>query len=412
MDSQLGFRMQNTLWAAFRLEGVAQYLLSQLEVGARQDEISAKFCQVVIERLKEQGLSDCLVLDNATYVACGRDIEQVSRAQDALRVGLTGLPLSGGVSRLILPVHAAYLTHPADQGIPQLQLLAALPRVVNPTSLPINAADHYASAVTAQMEESAICDELRRAKVGGRFYQLFQPIVDLRSGKVVAVEALMRIQDCPFGPNKFIPVAETTGFIDIVGEQSLVLASLFWQDCHSKGIPLTVAVNVSALQLRTHVFGRCLAGLERLFAALGILEAFKQGFELEITESQELALPDYTEVLAYIDRGYKLVLDDFGTNSASLQQWMPLPPGKVKIDRRILLQGEAHPLKFGLLAQLAKGNGSELVVEGIETEAQLKLARESGADFGQGFLLGKPMEAEQVVALASKTFDMDTLTWN
>lgn len=404
--------MQSTLWAVFRLEGVAQYLLSRLEVGAVQSEISTLFRQVVAQRLAQCGLEGCHAIDDATYLVQGTHLSQVELAQDALRLGLEGLPLGSEMRRLILPVHAAYIEHPSDREAPQLQLLAALPRLVNPVSHPINAADRYAEAVKRQLEESAICEELRRATHDGRFYQLYQPIVDLTTGKLTAVEALMRIHDSPFGPSQFIPVAETTGYIDVIGEQSLVMASMFWQACREKQVSLKVAVNVSALQLRNHVFGRCLKGLELLFSTQGLLDDFKNGIELEITESQELGLSDYSAVLSYTQRGYKLALDDFGSSSASLQQWMPLPPGKVKIDRRLLLQGEAHPLKFRLLTQLAKGNGSTLVVEGLESAAQLQLARGSGADFGQGFLLGEPMPAERVLDLANKTFDMDTLTWN
>jgi diguanylate cyclase (GGDEF)-like protein/PAS domain S-box-containing protein len=242
---------------------------------------------------------------------------------------------------------------------------------------------------------------LYRALERGELHLRYQPQVDLRSGRVTAAEALLRWEHPKLGavaPDRFIPVAEETGLIVPIGAWVLAEACRQAAAWGSAGAALRVAVNVSALQFHRDDFADTVASALR---AAG-LEA--ERLELELTESTVVREVERTsrQMQRLRDLGVRLTVDDFGTGYSSLRYLQRLPIGALKIDRSFAPNPEEACGERVLLAQaiiaLAHGLRLEVVAEGIETEEQLALLRRFECDSAQGFVLGHPMDGEQLLA--------------
>jgi diguanylate cyclase (GGDEF)-like protein len=241
-------------------------------------------------------------------------------------------------------------------------------------------------------EELSVEETLHRALETGGLYLDYQPIVRLTDGATIAVEALMRcrVDGHVMAPGRFIPVAEKTGLISHLGDWSLVTAAGFVGELGARGAGLTVAVNVSRVQLQSAGFARALHGV---IAYTGVDPA---RLELEITESLFM---DGSEVVQRnlreaMEAGFPLALDDFGTGYSSLACLKDLPAGKIKLDRAFVVDLPADTRSFGVaraVAQLAGDLGISVVAEGVETEAQLNALREAGVTAVQGYYIARPM---------------------
>jgi EAL domain-containing protein (putative c-di-GMP-specific phosphodiesterase class I) len=243
--------------------------------------------------------------------------------------------------------------------------------------------------------------DLRRAIDRDELRLHYQPLIDLRTDRVVGTEALVRWQHPARGlvpPLAFVPLAEETGLILPIGRWVLETACaqlLAWQREQADGAPIVMSVNLSARQFSQ-------AGLVDEVAALLATSGLPpRTLELEITESVVL---DETEagiarLHALRELGVRLVLDDFGTGYSSLSYLRRLPLDAIKIDRSFVMglgTGEADdrssdlPIVQAVIA-LAHALGIEVVAEGIETPEQLRLLRTLGCDRGQGFLFARPL---------------------
>jgi EAL domain-containing protein (putative c-di-GMP-specific phosphodiesterase class I) len=202
------------------------------------------------------------------------------------------------------------------------------------------------------------------------------------------------------GPGAFLPLAEQTGLMRPLTLRVLddALAQCArWRD---EGVPLTVAVNLGAPNLLDlGLPGDVLALLEKWDVDPGMLQ-------LEITET--IVAADPVRVIEIMNKlgelGISLSLDDFGTGSSSLAYLRELPVQELKIDKSFILgmddDAEAATI-VQTIVELAHNLGLEAVAEGIETEAAYRLLVESGCDYGQGFLMGRPMPAAELAVLAT-----------
>jgi diguanylate cyclase (GGDEF)-like protein/PAS domain S-box-containing protein len=238
---------------------------------------------------------------------------------------------------------------------------------------------------------------LRRAVRDEEFVVHFQPEVELESGRIVGMEALVRWQQ-PSGelvaPGEFLPVAEETGLIVPIGEAVLEVAcreASTWHDAAPELAP-RLWVNLSARQLAAPNLVKVLAqAIERWLphpSCLGI----------EITESD--LVPDDAGVRATISElhelGVQIAIDDFGTGYASLAYLWRFPADVVKIDRSFVQRlGEERDATviIASIVQLAHSLGKQTVAEGVETPEQLTRVRRLGCDIAQGYLLGRPCPA-------------------
>jgi diguanylate cyclase (GGDEF)-like protein len=256
--------------------------------------------------------------------------------------------------------------------------------------------ERYHPELLARADATAeLAADLRTAVARGEIELRFQPILDLESGRVHAVEALARWRHPRRGllaPRDFIELAEQTGTIDelgdfVVDQACRVAAS--WPEID--GERPAVSVNVSAEQLSSEGFA------DRVTAALARHGLPPSRLVLEVTESSALAADPETlgALVALRELGVSLALDDFGTGYSSLSYLAELQVDLLKLDRHFLAgidESAAQARLVGAVIQLARTLGVPVIAEGIERPAQLERLLELGGSLGQGFLLGRPME--------------------
>ena len=249
--------------------------------------------------------------------------------------------------------------------------------------------------------------DLRKALERRELFVQYQPKVDLRTGQMAGMEALVRWQHPDRGmisPADFIPVAEETGLIVPLGEwvlQEACRQSRAWQD---QGLPpQRVAVNISGRQFR---HPNLVDVVDRILEQTDLAP---QWLELEITESTAMEDLD-RNIMTLTDlkiRGISLSIDDFGTGHSSLAYLKMFPITALKIDRAFVRDAitdkEDSAIASSILA-LAHNLNLAVVAEGIETKEQLEFLRMRGCQFGQGFLFSRPINASECAVLQSKPF--------
>ncbi len=254
------------------------------------------------------------------------------------------------------------------------------------------------------MQQLAVEQDLRRALRADELFAVFQPVVDLATGRLEAVEALVRWRHPEQGvvpPARFIGVAEESGLIDAIGQ--VVLRSACAQFARWRGelgalAPARLAVNLSRAQLQQPGLADTVRGV---LAEFGMAPAELQ---FEVTES--LAAQDERVQAALRElkaMGVALALDDFGTGYSSLACLHLLPVDTVKIDRSFVAHAENveyHRVLIEATIRVAQTLGMSTVAEGIETEGQAELMRRLRCDRGQGYLFARPLPADELVAWA------------
>jgi diguanylate cyclase (GGDEF)-like protein len=248
---------------------------------------------------------------------------------------------------------------------------------------------------------------LRRALVQGELKLHYQPIFRVSDARIMGVEALIRWQK-PTGelvlPGEFLPVAEQTGLIEELGDfvlSALCAQAVAWR---TAGLHPQLGLNVSPRQLRR-------PGLAAHFHA----EVMRHGldpaqFVLELTESSwtleaDRMGPVLQQLRAF---GFVLALDDFGAGYSTLSRLLRLPIDVIKIDRSFLapIPDDAHAAAIvTAILQLADACGCDVVAEGVETEDQLQFLMTRGCSLCQGYLLSRPVPAEQVTCLLQEKLD-------
>lgn len=245
----------------------------------------------------------------------------------------------------------------------------------------------------------ALEGDLRRALDNGDLCLNFQPQVDVRSRRVVGVEALLRWNHPEQGmisPARFIPVAEDTGLILPIGDwviQEAIRQSRAWKD---EGLPpITVAINISAVQFQQSSLVRRVGDA---IAGSGIDPAH---IELELTES--MLMQNANEAVRTLHElsglGTKLAIDDFGTGYSSLSYLKQFPVDRLKLDQSFVRQmttNSSDAVIARATINLGHSLGLEVIAEGVETEEQYAYLLAEGCDIVQGFLFGKPMAPDRV----------------
>jgi diguanylate cyclase len=252
----------------------------------------------------------------------------------------------------------------------------------------------------------ALEHRLRGALENHRYLLYYQPKINIATGRMEGVEALLRWDDPERGivaPAEFLPILESTGMIGAVGEWALQQAA---DDCRRWKAadlhPVHIAVNCSPLQLRRRGF------VEQVFAAIDGWAGAGWGLDLEITESL-LIDPDSSEVLrlrALRNAGVRVAIDDFGTGYSSLSRLSDLPVDTLKIDRSFIsgLPGDRGSARLvPTVINLARAFDLTTVAEGVETRAQFNFLERAGCVQSQGYLHAQPMPAAALEALLFRT---------
>src|ERR1043166_8856571 len=252
--------------------------------------------------------------------------------------------------------------------------------------------------VKAQARRSLELD-LRHAVTTGAFEVYYQPLINLKTGKISTCEALLRWQHPERGmisPVEFIPIAEEMGLIVDIGNWVLRRACL---DCAQWPGDVRVAVNLSPIQFRR---GNVMRAITEALSAAQLTTA---RLEIEITESVLLQDTEATRALLLQLRefGVRISLDDFGTGYSSLSYLHLFPLHKVKIDRSFLSDVGANKRSLPLLrnvARLITELGMSVTMEGVETKEQLDLIMsETSVDEAQGYLFSRPVPMREGVKL-------------
>jgi diguanylate cyclase (GGDEF)-like protein len=251
-------------------------------------------------------------------------------------------------------------------------------------------------------ERLALQDAMRDGIGRSEFYLVYQPQVDIQSGRIFAVEALVRWKHPVRGviaPNEFITLAEETGLIVPLGDWVLNEAcrqNKAWQDA---GLPpVSVCVNVSARQFQDKKW------TSHVTSALEESGLDARYLELELTES--LVMRDVDQAIVTMKElqalGVHFAIDDFGTGYSSLSALKSLPVSRLKIDQSFVLNlatDEDDRTIAAVVISLGQRLNLKVIAEGVETNEQLGFLRDSHCDEFQGYLFSRPVEAAAIAAL-------------
>ncbi len=239
--------------------------------------------------------------------------------------------------------------------------------------------------------------EIYHAYQHEQFELYYQPQINLITQKIVGVEALIRWIHPTKGmisPDQFIPVTEETRQINKIGEWVLNKACADGKLLHDKGLQITIAVNVSPVQLHYGNF------YEKVANALKRSGLEPQYLELEITESTFQVSDNNIDVFNQLRKlGVQLAIDDFGTGYSNLASLNQLPVDILKIDREFIKDiPEDHAIAAltGSIIGMAKIRQLKIIAEGIETIEQIQYLQGVNCDIAQGFFIGRPMEFSQI----------------
>jgi EAL domain-containing protein (putative c-di-GMP-specific phosphodiesterase class I) len=249
-------------------------------------------------------------------------------------------------------------------------------------------------------ERLVLLGELRQAITNDELVLHYQPVIDIASGQVTGVEALVRWAHPAhglLGPDAFIPLAELT---ELIGPLTLWVLDHALEQCRrwkDAGLDLRVAVNLSARNLHQSELP---AMIERLMATWGLSPEW---LSLEITESAVMADP--VGAMAVLDQlqamGIALAIDDFGTGYSSLAYLSQLPVASLKIDKSFVIKmdnSDNDSVIVRSTIDLGRSLGLQVIAEGVETEAAWRQLATLGCDLAQGYLFSRPIPADELSA--------------
>jgi polar amino acid transport system substrate-binding protein len=295
--------------------------------------------------------------------------------------------------------------YPNDADDPETLVRAANAAMKHAKQLGGNSYQYFEKQMNSRIRKLVDMESsLFRALEKNEFVMYYQPQVDVKSGKIVGAEALIRWLRPEHGiiaPNEFIPILEETGLIEQVGEWILHNVSEQSDRWRSDGLPpLRMSINLSLRQVQDDAI---LKSVEKLLSKSQTTDR-AQSIELEITES--VMMKDANKAIMLLlelnKMGFNLAIDDFGTGYASLNYLTRFPVHSLKIDlsfvQRIETSDKDAAIVKAIIA-MAHGLGLRVTAEGVETQQQLNFLSECECDEIQGYLFSKPLPAREFEAL-------------
>jgi diguanylate cyclase (GGDEF)-like protein/PAS domain S-box-containing protein len=347
--------------------GGDEFVILLVDLPAKPDEISATLGRI------RTAIAEPVAIDGrALYVTCS--------------MGVATFPNDGSDPEALLMNADAAMYKAKDAGRDNVQF--------------------YTAAMNTRIHEKlALQQEMRDGLARSEFVLHYQPQVDLRTGRVFAVEALVRWQHPTLGllsPLKFIPLAEETGLIVPLGDWVLNEAcrhNKAWQDA---GLPhINISVNVSARQFREKSL------IDRVINAAHESGMAARYLELEITEG--LIMQDVDQAVATMKElqrlGVKLAIDDFGTGYSSLNALKTFPVARLKIDKSFinnLASDDSDKAVAAAVISLGQKLNLRVIAEGVETIEQVAILRDNNCDECQGYYFSKPVSFEAIADLLKK----------
>jgi diguanylate cyclase (GGDEF)-like protein len=289
---------------------------------------------------------------------------------------------------------ALYPDHGSDVGV----LLQRADVAMYVAKVKKSGCEVYATEIDSYSPERLVLlGELRQAIANDELVLHYQPVVDMSTGRVTGAEALVRWAHPTHGlmqPDEFIPLAESTELIGPLTSWVLDHALSQCRDWQESGLDLTVAVNLSARNLHHADFPNQVAHLLTKWTVPA------SRLELEITESAVMADPTRAmTVLSQLEAlGISLAIDDFGTGYSSLSYLSRLPVANIKIDKSFVMNMVKNANDAVIVhstIDLGRNLGLRVIAEGVETEEAWRKLADLGCDLGQGYLLRRPVPADQ-----------------
>ena len=260
---------------------------------------------------------------------------------------------------------------------------------------------YHQKLATSPLERLQLEKSMRKAIVNHEFSVDYQPKLNLLTGIIDSVEALVRWMHPQKGvidPEEFIPLAEETGLISAIGEQVLNKACMEAATWRERGFgDISVSVNLSSHQIRRDDL------YEVVQNALITSSLPAEYLELELTES--MLMEDISHAQDFLNQlrslGVRLALDDFGTGYSSLSYLKRLPIDTLKIDRSFVNEardGETSPIVEAIMA-MSESLRLSVVAEGVETKEQLEYLKGLGCDYAQGFIISRALPSSEILPL-------------
>ena len=271
---------------------------------------------------------------------------------------------------------------------------------------------HHFAFYDAQMTEDAsrrmeLETELRKALQNREFKLVYQPKVSVESERITGVEALIRWIHPERGfipPDEFIETAERIGLINDIGVWVMDTACRQLNQWKAAGLQLEMAINVSSSHFSSAGF------VERVEQARQKFDIQPGELEIEITESVSRDPEQHIRVCKQLHKnGIKVAIDDFGTGYSSLSVLKQLKVNTLKVDRAFiqnLPSDESSALMVRAIVAMAVGLGFDVVAEGVETREQAQFLQQLGPLYIQGYYFSRPVEADQIPALAKNNFNI------
>jgi diguanylate cyclase (GGDEF)-like protein len=341
-------------------------------------------------------------------------LTEISQFHDAARVARRILeslaePFKLDDNELFVTTSIGIALFPSDGDTPEALIKNADAAMYYAKSQGRNNYQFYGKTMNSRaLEKLAMESQLRKAIERSEFELHFQPKLDLRTGHISGAEALIRWRHPELGmvpPIDFIPLAEESGLIVPIGEWVLRAAcdqNKLWQ---ARGLPpIHVAVNVSSPHFR---HSGLLPTVARILRETGLPP---HCVEVEVTES--MLMDDMETTLATLhklkDMGLRLAIDDFGTGYSSLSYLKRFPLDALKVDRSFVKDTPAATDDAAItsaIIAMAHSLKLEVVAEGVETTAQLEFLKARGCEYAQGYLISRPLPADDFIALLTATGD-------
>jgi diguanylate cyclase (GGDEF)-like protein len=365
------------------LQRVAERIKHHIEDDTRVGYLGGGTFVIVLPQVDSSAENVTTLLESTVF----RDAFKVEgrSLRVSFKSGIARYPVDGEDGSTLAQRAEAALKHAKESGEPYL---------------------HYQVDVHSELAERlALEHNLRGALDEEQFVLHYQPQINIMTGRIDGVEALLRWNDPANGltlPGRFLPVLESSGMIVAVGDWVLRKAA---EDCQRWGRaglgPIRIAVNVSAQQIRRRTF------VDHCLAAAAICTAGGCGLDLEITETGLLHdVEGASRKLRELrTAGMRVAIDDFGTGYSSLGLLSQLPADLLKIDRTFINGLPADPASVTLVSSivgLASAFDLIAVAEGVETSAQLELLRKLRCDQSQGFLHSRPVPAAELEVLLAR----------
>ena len=351
-----------------------------------------------LSNLNDESLTFHLGADEFAILLMTGEMEVIQRWQHKIDAAMD-TPLCGEGTLLHLQLHIGFARAPEDAADAD-KLLQKADTALSHGKREMKAFQPYLPEMDAVANQRlGLVNDLKVAlEAGDQLVLFYQPKMQISNGQIAHLEALIRWQHPEQGmipPDAFISIAEQTGQIDALTLWVINEAARQYLEWQEQGLNLSIAVNISAENLKNPHFAKELNSIWQNY------QLPKEALSLEITESAVVADPtSATEMLCELkNQGIKLSIDDYGTGYSSLAQLKQMPVSELKIDRSFVGKVESDPddqIIVRSTIRMAHDMGLSVVAEGIEDQQTLNWLEQHGCDLAQGYFISRPLPANEL----------------